>query len=197
MTRALIVVDVQNDFIEGGSLAVAGGTAVAFRIADCIANMDKFSLYDYFVATKDWHAPGSSNGGHIVDNPDYVNTWPSHCIQGTEGAMFVPPIADISEKFDAIFYKGDDRPDYSGFQGKTADGVHLYPWLNERGVVAVDVVGIATDHCVRATAEDAVVAGLSVRIPVQLTVAVGGPAAAEEAIRRVNQMQGAVDRRIN
>jgi len=197
MTRAMIVVDMQKDFCEGGSLPVAGGLAVAQRIANCITNIKNYELYDYIVATKDWHMPGSSNGGHISDTPDYVSSWPAHCIQGTDGAMFTPDIANVADEFDDIFYKGQDRADYSGFQGVDSNGNFMYPWLHERGVTAVDVVGLAADHCVRATAIDAVVSGFSTFIPVLLTAAVGGPEAAKDAIRHVNQMQGVGNRRIN
>jgi nicotinamidase/pyrazinamidase len=197
MTRALIVVDVQNDFVEGGSLPVAGGTDVAYRIANAIESLDKFGLYNYIVATKDWHVPGSTNGGHITDNPDYMRTWPAHCIQGTEGAQFVPPVAAVAHMFDSIFYKGQDRPDYSGFQGVDSAGNHLYAWLKDRGVIATDIVGLATDHCVLETANDAIMAGFAVFIPKLLTAAVGGPVVAEETIDLINRKQGALYRRIN
>lgn len=207
MTRAMIVVDVQNDFCEGGSLAVAGGARVANNIANAIISYktgpwSNSPMYDFFVATKDFHLPGQSNGGHISDEPDYVNTWPVHCIQGTDGARFHPAIQVVADYFDAIFYKGEGRPDYSGFQGKTLgaypdrDGTYLLNWLQDHKVDEVDVVGIATDHCVKATAVDAVVNGFTARIPYGLTAAVGGPEIARKVIEDINDFQG-IDRLVN
>jgi nicotinamidase/pyrazinamidase len=196
MTRALIVVDMQNDFVEGGSLPVKGGIDLAYRIANALSSLKNFGLYDHIVATKDFHLPADSNGGHITDNPDYVSTWPSHCIQGTTGAMFVPPIEAVADDFEAIFYKGQGRADYSGFQGVDVNGTHLYPWLRGRDVDSVDVVGIATDHCVKATAQDAIMAGLATRIPALLTLAVGGPDAVIDTIESINRLQG-LNRRVN
>lgn len=196
VTRALIVVDVQRDFCEGGSLAVAGGNQVARMIADAMAThrSDRTDYYKYMVATKDFHIPEDSNGGHISDNPDYVSTWPAHCIQGTQGASFHPEIAKVGwEAFDGVFYKGQGRPDYSGFQGTMPgrfEDVHLLDWLYDKAVTTVDIVGIATEHCVRATALDAIQGGFNVRIPKQLTVAVGGDEAKVKAIRQVYDAQG-------
>lgn len=194
--RALIVVDAQRDFCEGGALPVEGGNAVCIRIADAIRNLGKgsHSLYQYIVASKDFHIPADSNGGHISDDPNYATTWPAHCIQGTEGAMFHPEIADVGwYYFDAVFYKGQGRPDYSAFQG-TAPGlygdVHLLDFLNGAGVTHVDVVGLATDHCVRATALDAIQAGFEVRIPAPLTAAVDGPVQRDLIIRTIKAAQG-------
>jgi nicotinamidase/pyrazinamidase len=120
MTRALVVVDVQQDFCKGGSLAVPGGTEIAIRISNSMRlyGGGGSGRYDYMVATKDFHLPGDSNGGHFSDNPDYVSTWPPHCVQGTDGALFHPAIGELAEMFDAIFYKGAGSPDYSGFQAK-------------------------------------------------------------------------------
>lgn len=203
MTRALIVVDAQRDFCEGGALPVEGGYMVCQRIADAIRNLGKGdkNLYQYIVATKDWHIPADSNGGHISANPDYSTTWPEHCVQGSEGAMFHPEIADVGwYYFDAVFYKGMGRPDYSGFQG-TAPGlygdVHLLDFLNAREVTHVDVVGLATDHCVKATAMDAIQAGFNVRIPAPLTAAVGGPEQRDLIIRTINAAQGLDTRLVN
>mgnify|MGYP003576226277 CR=1 FL=1 len=196
MTRALIVVDAQRDFCEGGSLAVAGGNEVCIRIADAIRSLGKGpnKLYQYIVGTKDFHIPADSNSGHISDNPDYVSTWPSHCIQGTEGSQFHPEIADVAwGSFDAVFYKGQGRADYSGFQGKAPtldEDIPLLEWLDRRNVTHLDIVGIATDHCVKATAMDAIQFGFTVRIPVALTAAVGGPEARDLWIKTVYAAQG-------
>lgn len=199
MTRAMIVVDVQRDFCEGGALAVAGGKEVAYRIANCIHSYAPNTLrYQHIVATKDWHLPQDSNGGHFSDNPDYISTWPEHCVQGTEGAMLHPALTEIAyTRLDATFYKGQGKPDYSGFQGVTpvslagySPGMFMLEWLQQRKVTELDIVGIATDYCVKETALDAVEFGFNVRIPRSLTVAVGGDEARDEAIRKVERAQG-------
>jgi nicotinamidase/pyrazinamidase len=146
MTRALIVVDVQNDFCEGGSLPVPGGASVAAAVSQLIAT----GSWDHVAATKDYHV---DPGAHFGDPPDYVNTWPVHCLVGTAGADFHPDL--VTDRLDAVFTKGQHAAAYSGFEGD-AGGVSLAAWLRMRGVTALDVVGIATDHCVRATALDAV-----------------------------------------
>lgn len=200
MTRALIVVDPQRDFCEGGALPVEGGNIVCTRIADAIRNLGKGpkNLYQYIVATKDHHIPGESNGGHFArpgKEPDYATTWPEHCVQGTEGAMFHPQIADVGwYYFDAVFYKGAGRPDYSGFQGKApsmyGEEIYLTDWLYGRNVTDVDVVGLATDYCVKATALDAIQLGYKVRIPSQLTAAVYGRESRDLTIRTIQAAQG-------
>lgn len=166
MANALIVVDVQNDFCEGGSLAVAGGAAVAAAISEHMAGNN----YDVVVATRDYHI---DPGTHFSDNPDYVDTWPVHCVAGTPGASFHPEL-DVSA-IQAVFSKGAYAAAYSGFEGASADGSSLADWLRERDVTSVDVVGIATDHCVRATALDAVQDGLATRVLLDLTAGVGQP----------------------
>ena len=161
--RALIIVDVQNDFCEGGSLAVTGGTAVAQGINGLLAGDHG---YDHIVATQDHHIdPGS----HFSDDPDFVDSWPRHCVAGTTGADFQPQLD--TTPIEAVFRKGEYAAAYSGFEG-TADGVGLAEWLTERGVGQVDVVGIATDYCVRATAEDAARAGFTTRVLADLTAGV-------------------------
>jgi len=199
MTRALIVVDVQNDFIEGGSLAVPGGKEVAFRVGNCVQSHKdgKSKLYDYIIATKDFHRGDTDNEGHFGNPPDFVNTWPVHCVQGTDGAGFAPGVYEVAELFDSIFYKGQGEPAYSGFQGVNSAGVGLDEWLQEREVGNVDVVGIATDYCVFSTARDAIAFGYNTRVPEQLTVAVGGEEAKIAAIKAVNDRQARFDQRIN
>ena len=162
MSRALIVVDVQNDFCEGGSLAVAGGTAVAAAITEHVRSAG----YDHVVATRDHHI---DPGGHFAEHPDFLETWPAHCVVGTGGVELHPGLD--REPIEAVFDKGEYAAAYSGFEG-TADGVSLADWLRERGVDAVDVVGIATDHCVRATALDAVGNGFATRVLLPLTAGV-------------------------
>jgi nicotinamidase/pyrazinamidase len=169
--RALIIVDVQNDFCEGGSLAVAGGTAVAQAINGLLARPHG---YDHVVATADHHI---DPGGHFSDDPDFVDSWPRHCVAGTGGADFHPELD--TTPIEAVFRKGHYDAAYSGFEG-TADGQGLADWLRSRGVGEVDVVGIATDYCVRATAVDAVNEGFTTRVLTDLTagVAAGSTAAA-------------------
>ncbi|MFC1419335.1 isochorismatase family protein [Streptacidiphilus cavernicola] len=170
MHRALIVVDVQNDFCEGGSLAVAGGAEVAASITDLVA--ESTPGYAHVVATRDCHIdPGS----HFSATPDYATSWPVHCVAGTEGVGFHPNFAPTvtSGAIEAVFDKGAYSAAYSGFEGADENGVSLAEWLRERGVTEVDVVGIATDHCVRATALDAAAAGFDTRVLLDLTAGVG------------------------
>jgi nicotinamidase/pyrazinamidase len=176
VSRALVVVDVQNDFCEGGSLAVAGGAAVAAAISAYLAASD----YDHVVATRDAHR---DPGAHFAAAPDYVDSWPPHCVLGTGGVEFHPAF-DL-QRVEAVFDKGAYAAAYSGFEGQDADGERLADWLRERGVDAVDVVGIATDHCVRATALDAATGGVHVRVLTDLVAGVspGSSAAALEELR--------------
>jgi nicotinamidase/pyrazinamidase len=163
MTRALVVVDVQNDFCEGGTLAVAGGAAVAAAISAYLANSD----YDHVVATRDAHRDPV---GHFASEPDYVDTWPRHCVVGTPGIEFHPAL-DL-QKVEAIFDKGAFAAAYSGFEGVDSNGTSLGDWLTAHSVDEVDVVGIATDHCVRATAIDAADGGLRTSVLLDLTAGV-------------------------
>ena len=164
MTRALLVVDVQNDFCEGGSLAVAGCTTVADRISEHVrSHRDR---YAHVVATRDHHV---DPGGHFAEQPNFVDTWPAHCVVGTDGVELHPHLD--REPIEAVFDKGEYAAAYSGFEGRSA-GVPLADWLRERGVDAVDVAGIATDHCVRATALDALAEGFRVRVLLHLTAGV-------------------------
>lgn len=162
-TRALIVVDVQNDFCEGGSLAVAGGADVAGRISDLLSGDHG---YDHVLATRDHHI---DPGDHFSAAPDFVDSWPAHCVAGTPGADFHPNLA--VRPFDAVFDKGEYAAAYSGFEG-FADGESLAEWLADHEVAEVDVCGIATDYCVKATAIDAAGAGLTTTVLLNLTAAV-------------------------
>ncbi len=163
MAKALIVVDVQNDFCEGGSLAVTGGAAVAAAISAHVAAGD----YDHVVATRDYHV---DPGGHFSETPDYVDSWPVHCVAGTAGASFHPEF-DVTP-VEAVFSKGAYAAAYSGFEGASGAGESLTDWLRAHGVEQVDVVGIATDHCVRATAMDAAAAGFTTTVLLDLTAGV-------------------------
>jgi nicotinamidase/pyrazinamidase len=163
MSRAIILVDVQNDFCEGGSLPVVGGSAVAAAISAHVAQQD----YAHVVATRDYHvAPGA----HFSEQPDFVNSWPAHCVAGTPGASFHPEL-DVAP-IEAVFSKGRGAAAYSGFEGFDPAGTTLADWLTEHGVTEVDVVGIATDHCVRATALDATRAGFDTTVLLELTAGV-------------------------
>ncbi|MFZ1162462.1 isochorismatase family protein [Mycobacterium sp.] len=175
--RALIVTDVQNDFCEGGSLAVTGGAALASAIN---AYLDGSADYRHVVATQDFHI---DPGDHFSDHPDCISSWPPHCLAHTVGAQFHPNLD--AGRFDAVFRKGAYDAGYSGFSGHDDSGTALADWLRQRAVDQVDVVGIATDHCVRRTADDAVGQGLATRVLVNLTVGVGeeSTAAAIEALR--------------
>ncbi len=163
MTRALIVVDVQNDFCEGGSLPVQGGAAVAGEIGQLLHHWtrrdDHAPAYDVVVATKDHHV---DPGHHWAEVPDFVDSWPVHCRVGTDGEAFHPNLDP--QPFDAVFRKGEHEAAYSGFEGRTPKGVALADWLRTRGVEQVDICGLATDHCVRATALDARREGFETRV---------------------------------
>ncbi|WP_432558426.1 isochorismatase family protein [Granulicoccus sp. GXG6511] len=167
--HALIVVDVQNDFCEGGSLAVAGGAATAARISELLGGRTGVGDpdYDFVVATRDHHI---DPGPHFAEAPDFVDTWPAHCVAGTPGADFHPALE--FRDFDAVFFKGQHEAAYSGFEGATTAGQPLADWLRTNDVDTVDICGIATDHCVRATALDAAEAGLRTTVLLGLTAAV-------------------------
>ncbi len=168
--RALIVVDLQNDFCEGGSLPVAGGDEVARRVAEYVpANADRYAAV---VATADWH---EDPGPHWSPEPDYRDTWPVHCRAGSDGALFHPRAEPAFEHVQLVFRKGRHEAAYSGFEGTAVDGgrqVGLAEWLRDQGIGAVDVVGIATDHCVRATALDAAREGFDTTVLLDLTAGV-------------------------
>jgi nicotinamidase/pyrazinamidase len=162
--RALIIVDVQNDFCEGGSLAVTGGSAVARGISELLASGPG---YAHVVATKDFHI---DPGEHFSESPDYAASWPRHCVAGTAGADFHPDFDPAG--VEAVFMKGHYSAAYSGFEGTDESGTTLTDWLRQRGVDEVDVVGIATDYCVQATAADAAEAGFKTRVLRNLTAGV-------------------------
>ena len=177
--RALLIVDVQNDFCKGGSLAVAGGTAVARALTAYLADPDE-SHYDHVVATQDFHIDPD---GHFAADPDYVDSWPPHCVAGTRGAQFHPDL-DV-RRVEEVFRKGNYTAAYSGFEGSSQAGDSLLDWLRQRDVTDVDLAGIATDYCVLATARDAVSAGMATTVLLSLTAGVAEPttAAAIESMR--------------
>ncbi|MDE8669080.1 isochorismatase family protein [Pseudarthrobacter sp. H3Y2-7] len=208
MSRALIIVDVQNDFCEGGSLPVAGGADVAGAISEYVdAHHGEF---DHIVATQDWHI---DPGAHFSETPDFKDSWPPHCVAGTRGAELHPDLD--TEYIQAYFQKGQFTAAYSGFEGLLApedavptgdrqpgslpadadafapadDAIGLDDWLQSHDVEDVVVVGIATDYCVMATALDAVQAGYSVTVLRSLTAGI-----AEDLDDAVAEMElGGVD----
>lgn len=208
MSRALIIVDVQNDFCEGGSLAVAGGADVAGAISEYVDA--HHSEFDHIVATQDWHI---DPGTHFSETPDFKDSWPRHCVAGTRGAELHPDLD--TEYIQAYFQKGQFTAAYSGFEGLLApedavptgdrqpgslpadagafapadDAIGLDDWLQSHDVEDVVVVGIATDYCVMATALDAVQAGYSVTVLRSLTAGI-----AEDLDDAVAEMElGGVD----
>jgi nicotinamidase/pyrazinamidase len=167
MTKALLIVDVQNDFCEGGSLAVAGGAAVAQKITDYLRAHP--SEYDLVVASRDWHDGDNNNGGHFADqgrDPDFLNSWPVHCVSETHGAEYHPSL-DTS-LIQVHVEKGMGEPSYSAFEGVTRDGRTIAQVLGEAGVDRLDIAGIATDYCVLASAIDARGEQLQVRVLIEL-----------------------------
>lgn len=174
MSRALLIVDIQNDFTEDGALAVAGGDAVASAVSAFLAA--RGGDYEVIIASRDWHDATGDNGGHFAENPDYVDTWPVHCVAGTDGADYDPLLV-----IDAITHhvrKGQGKPAYSMFEGVTDAGDTVGAVLTQAGVLSADVVGIATDHCVRASALDAIAHGVQVRILTDLVAGVAPEASA-------------------
>jgi len=169
--RALFIVDVQNDFTEGGALGVTGGARLAGRITEYIRTHR--GDYDVVFASRDWHTADSDNGGHIVlppGDPDFVDTWPPHCIAGTWGADYHPGL-DV-EWLDVHIVKGMGEPAYSIFEGRTHDGRDFPEVLGSHGVSTIDIVGIATDYCVRTSALDALASGRAVRVLTDLVAGI-------------------------
>jgi nicotinamidase/pyrazinamidase len=179
MSRALFIIDVQNDFTEGGALGVEGGAAVAAAITRYLA--EHASDYSVIFASRDWHDADSDNGGHFATDapPDFVTTWPVHCVAGTEGAAYHPAL-----KTDRVTFhirKGQGVPAYSIFEGHTEAGSSVHNLLDEHGVDSIDVAGIATDYCVRASALDALSHGQRVRVLTDLVAGVA-PDSSEAAL---------------
>ncbi|WP_375385588.1 isochorismatase family protein [uncultured Microbacterium sp.] len=177
MTKALFIVDVQNDFTERGALGVAGGDEVAARITTFLH--DHAGDYEIIVASRDWHDAEGDNGGHFAAEPDFIDTWPVHCVAGSFGAEY-------DEGFDTAtvthqLKKGQGKPAYSLFEGVADDGATAAQLLDEHGIIDIDVVGLATDYCVRASALDAIEHGRRVRIFTDLVAGVH-PESSERAL---------------
>lgn len=171
MTHALLVVDLQQDFCEGGSLAIEGGNRVAENVRDYLRE----SAYDVTVASQDWHrAPPETNCGHFALGdkvPDFVSSWPVHCVQHTQGAQLHSALNP--RMFDVMVNKGDGTQSYSAFEGVTREDKHsLLAILRSRGVTELDVCGLATDYCVKQTVLDGLGLGFKVRVLQDLSAGV-------------------------
>lgn len=162
MARALFIVDVQNDFTEGGALGVDGGAAVAAGVSALLAQHS--DRYEHVIASRDWHDAEGDNGGHFATDaaPDFTGTWPVHCVAGTPGAEYHPALS--IESIGTHVRKGMGEPAYSLFEGVTERGETVAQLLDAWGVDEIDVAGIATDYCVRASALDALATGRRVRV---------------------------------
>ena len=179
MTKALFIVDVQNDFTEGGALGVDGGDAVAVGITGYLRA--HAGDYELIVASRDWHDGSHDNGGHFAGKaePDFAQTWPVHCVADTPGADYDPGLDTTAVTHHVK--KGQGVPAYSLFEGVTDDGRRVAELLTEHGILEVDITGIATDYCVRASALDAIEHGRRVRILPDLVAGVA-PASSDATL---------------
>lgn len=184
MDNALIVVDVQRDFAHPkGSLYVASGEQIAIDILSYIDVSKNNKFYARYLATKDSHNPNSDNCGHISSTPDYIDSWPKHCLTGKPGANFMKPLR--SDDFNDTFKKGRGVPAYSGFQGVgTFCKLTLNEYLRTYGINRVDICGLALDYCVKQTAIDAAKEGFKTRVFRSLTAAVD-PARVADVVREL------------
>ncbi|WP_243063878.1 isochorismatase family protein [Humibacter sp. RRB41] len=185
MARALLIIDVQNDFTEGGALGVDGGAAVAAGVTELLRSHP--DRYDLVIASRDWHNDSDDNGGHFAQDaaPDYVTTWPVHCVSGTRGAEYHPALDE--SLIDVHIKKGQGVPAYSIYEGTADDGRTLTRVLDDAAVTDVEVVGIATDYCVRASALDALGDGRGVTVLTDLIAGV----AAESSERALHELRAA------
>ncbi|MEW1839415.1 isochorismatase family protein [Nonomuraea angiospora] len=159
----------------------------AAAIAELVRRAD--GQYAFVVATRDHHI---DPGAHFSDNPDFRDSFPVHCVAGSEGGEFHPDFAPAVDSgyVDEVFYKGAHSASKSGFEGSTQDGTTLSAWLKARDIAELDVVGIATDHCVKATALDGARAGFAVRVLLDYTAGVAADTtrtALDEHDHRVSQ----------
>ncbi len=168
-SRALLIVDVQPTFCEGGELAVAGGNRIADRIAGYLRG--RGVDYQLTVTSQDWHL---DPGKHFSDRPDFVDSWPPHGLVGTANAELHPSLIAAlgAAGADVRIKKGLHEAAYSAFDGTATDGRTLAAVLTDAGIGELDICGIAESHCVRASALDALRAGLTVRLLTDLTVPV-------------------------
>ncbi len=181
MSKALFIVDVQNDFTERGALGVAGGDEVAARITRFLAAHAQD--YEIIVASRDWHDGDNDNGGHFATGePDFIDTWPVHCVGGTYGAEY-DDVFDTSSVTHHL-KKGQGKPAYSLFEGVADDGTTAAQLLDAHGIIDIDVIGLATDYCVRASALDAIAHGRRVRVFTDLVAGVH-PESSEKALAEI------------
>ena len=192
MAKAFFIIDVQNDFCEGGSLACAGGAQVASDISRFLrsfdANGEANTSFDYVIASRDWHDADNDNGGHFAqagEAPDFVNSWPVHCVAGSVGGEYHQNL-DVS-LIDFHIQKGQGKPAYSIFEGRTHEGEALPELLLRLGVTEIEIGGIATDYCVLASALDAKNVGLKVSVRTELCAGV----AAESSVAARSKMAAA------
>lgn len=165
MKRALLIVDVQPTFCEGGELAVVGGNTIAHRIAEFYrTHRDRYEL---IATSQDWHI---DPGTHFSDHPDFVDTWPPHGVAGTENAELHSALKGV--QVDVAVKKGHYSAAYSAFEGISEDERTLGEILHEQGIEQVDIVGIAESHCVLESALDAKKGGWKVKVIRDLTVPV-------------------------
>jgi len=171
MKKALIIVDVQTDFCEGGALAVDGGNAVAENVAKLV--QDAAGRYDLIVTTQDWHVmPGPHFASTSGEEPNFVDTWPDHCVAGTPGSGLHPVLAAKGDLIDFKVYKGMTSAAYSGFEARTEEGEPLKDVLIRNGINSIDVVGLAYDYCVLATALDGARLGFKKKVHKSFTASV-------------------------
>jgi nicotinamidase/pyrazinamidase len=183
MGKALIIVDVQNDFCEGGSLAVAGGNSVA----EGIVSLLKKTSYDLIITTRDMHV---EPGNHWSATPDFIDSWPVHCAAGTEGSEIKPILQKELDRFPVEYVdKGHYEAAYSGYDGKTENSESIPQLFDREDIQEVDICGIATDYCVKATVLDAIASGAKVTVLKDLIAGVNS-VTSEESLRLM-QMKGA------
>lgn len=178
--RALIIVDVQHDFVEGGSLAVTGGRDLADRIATEL--IIKGHPYDLIVSTQDWHIdPGS----HFSSTPDFVDSWPVHCVAESYGAGILESIEYVLNSTDtpvARIKKGKYGDAYSGFMGYSETGRSMSEVLRNAGIQQIDVAGLATDYCVAATALDSAKQDFDTRVLLDYSAGINADRVSEKKI---------------
>lgn len=178
---ALLIVDVQNDFCEGGALAVPGSARVVAALNRYLDEAGAAGMPVY--ASRDWHPPETT---HFRP---FGGPWPVHCVAGSTGAAFHP---DLRLPADTVVISKGQRPDsagYSAFEGLTGDGASLTDDLRRRGVSHLLIGGLATDYCVKHSVLDALRAGLRVTV---LTDAIAGVEAHPGDVRRaLDEMQAA------
>lgn len=167
-SSALLIVDIQRDFCEGGALGVSGGERVASNVAAYLRS--HADDYDLVVATRDWHI---DPGDHFAEDPDFLRSWPPHCVAHSEGADFHPAIREVLDAYShQEIRKGMHAAAYSAFEGELQDGTPMRDVLASHQIGHVDIVGLCTDYCVAQTALHAIQGGLRTRVLLHLTTGV-------------------------